>query len=264
MDHLHELLRAEPSDPGCDGSARLFELFAEATVIGLSTEGVFPDVAAHLRGCTACRQEMAGLIEAIIIFGDPHPAVRTGVAPGLTLPVHGNGPHTSHPLPRQKAPVLDVPELTGGSFVLTEQRPETFTMIVFFRGLHCPICQAQLHELDHRSPELANRGINVIAISGETLRRSRQLASEWKIAHLKIGYDLPEPTMRAWGLFLSKGRSAEEPPLFNEPGLFLIDRDVRIYYEAVLSMPVGRPRLDEVLSAIDYWTKVGYPARGEA
>jgi hypothetical protein len=28
-------------------------------------------------------------------------------------------------------------------------------------------------------------------------------------------------------------------------------------------MPVGRPRLDDLLSGIDYWTTHSYPARGE-
>jgi hypothetical protein len=29
--------------------------------------------------------------------------------------------------------------------------------------------------------------------------------------------------------------------LFNEPGLFLISPDHTVYYESILSMPVGRP-----------------------
>jgi hypothetical protein len=29
-------------------------------------------------------------------------------------------------------------------------------------------------------------------------------------------------------------------------------------------MPVGRPRLGDLLGAIDYWTTHNYPARGEA
>jgi hypothetical protein len=32
----------------------------------------------------------------------------------------------------------------------------------------------------------------------------------------------------------------------------------------ILSMPAGRPRLDDLLAGIDYWTSTGYRARGEA
>jgi hypothetical protein len=68
--------------------------------------------------------------------------------------------------------------------------------------------------------------------------------------------------MRAWGLFVSHGINDGEPGLFNEPGLFLISPDHTVYYESILSMPVGRPRVDDLLSGIDYWVATGYPAHG--
>jgi hypothetical protein len=44
--------------------------------------------------------------------------------------------------------------------------------------------------------------------------------------------------------------------------LFLISPDHTVYYESILSMPVGRPRVDDLLGGIDYWVAHGYPARG--
>ena len=41
--------------------------------------------------------------------------------------------------PRQPVPALDVDTLNG-SWSLAAQNPENFTMAVFYRGLHCPIC----------------------------------------------------------------------------------------------------------------------------
>lgn len=38
----------------------------------------------------------------------------------------------------------------GRRLRLAERRPERVTMVVFFRGLHCPVCRAQLAELDGR------------------------------------------------------------------------------------------------------------------
>jgi len=49
-----------------------------------------------------------------------------------------------------------------------------------------------------------------------------------------------------------------------EPALFLISPDRNVYYESILSMPVGRPRLDDLLGGIDFWTTNDYPARGDA
>jgi peroxiredoxin len=166
--------------------------------------------------------------------------------------------------PTQSAPALTVPLLRGGTYRLSDQRPDAFTMVVFFRGLHCPVCRAQLSELERRLDELEERGIEVIAVSGETRERATTLANEWKLERLPLAYGLSEDQKRAWGLFISHGIDESEPALFNEPGLFLISPDHTVYYESILSMPVGRPRLGDLLDGIDYWTTHDYPARGEA
>jgi hypothetical protein len=70
---IDDLLRAEPNDPGCDASAGFLAQCAQAVVSGASSELLFPDVAAHLRACPACREDIAGLINAIVIVGDPRP-----------------------------------------------------------------------------------------------------------------------------------------------------------------------------------------------
>ena len=165
-------------------------------------------------------------------------------------------------LPTELAPDLTVPLLRGGTYRLADRRPVQFTMVVFFRGLHRPVCRAQLSELERRLAEFEQRGIEVIAVSGETRERTTQLAQEWGLEHLPLAYGLGEDQMRAWGLFISHGINSGEPELFNEPGLFLISADHTVYYESILSMPVGRPRVDDLLGGIDYWVSQGYPARG--
>ena len=47
----------------------------------------------------------------------------------------------SRPTPKHKAPELNFPLLNGGHWELKEQHPENFTLIVFYRGLHCPVWQ---------------------------------------------------------------------------------------------------------------------------
>src|SRR5262249_22262230 len=143
------------------------------------------------------------------------------------------------------------------------QRPVRFSMVVFFRGLHCPVCASQLRELERGLDELERRGVEVVAVSGETRGRTQELHDAWRLEHLPLGYGLRELQMRGGGLLVSRGRDGE-PALSNEPGLFLIAADGTVFYEALLSMPVGRPRLPDVLAGIDYWVEHGYPARGEA
>ena len=47
-------------------------------------------------------------------------------------------------IPTQQAPSLEVPTLAHGDFTLAQQTPQNFTMVVYFRGLHCPICATYL------------------------------------------------------------------------------------------------------------------------
>jgi hypothetical protein len=54
-------------------------------------------------------------------------------------------------------------------------------------------------------------------IIAETREGSEQLQADWKLERLPIAYALTEPSMREWGLFLSRERTDDELPLFNEP-----------------------------------------------
>lgn len=167
-------------------------------------------------------------------------------------------------LPGGAAPALELPVVGGEPFRLGDRVPGLFTMLVFNRGLHCPVCRAQLSELDRRFDELAEKGIEVVSVSGETQERATRIHDEWQIDKVPLAYGLSEAQMREWGLFVSRGIKQDEPAVFNEPALFLISPDGSVYYESILSMPVGRPRLDDLLGGIEYWTANDYPARGGA
>jgi len=157
-----------------------------------------------------------------------------------------------------------LPVVGAEPFRLGDRVPGLFTMLVFNRGLHCPVCRAQLSELDRRFDELAEKGIEVVSVSGETQERATQMHDEWQIDKVPLAYGLSETQMREWGLFVSRGIKKDEPAVFNEPALFLISPDGSVYYESILSMPAGRPRLDDLLGGIEYWTANDYPARGGA
>jgi peroxiredoxin len=165
--------------------------------------------------------------------------------------------------PREQAPDLTVDLVDGGRWSLSERQPVSFTLIVFYRGNHCPVCRAQLGELNRRIDELEAVGIDVIAISGDSGTSATRSKLEWHLDRLPIGYALSEQQMRAWGLFVSAGMNGE-PERFNEPGLFLVSPDGSVYYEALTSMPWGRPRLDDILAGVAYVVAADYPARGEA
>ena len=65
-------------------------------------------------------------------------------------------------MPRTAVPALAVPTLAHGAFTLAQDKPAQFTLVVFYRGLHCPICAKYLIELGRLLPEFEQRGVKVI------------------------------------------------------------------------------------------------------
>ncbi len=170
----------------------------------------------------------------------------------------------SVPKPQTRAPELEVDTLGNGGWKLSDRKPDRFTMIVFYRGVHCPVCTTYIGELQDKLDDFTSRGVDVIAVSGDTRERAERSKSEWGLDSLTVGYDVSTDVMRDWGLFVSSGIKDEEPDEFGEPGLFLIKPDGSVFFDAINSMPFGRPKLDDMLDAVDFVTENDYPARGEA
>ncbi len=171
-------------------------------------------------------------------------------------------------IPRLAVPALTVPTLAHGDFDLAAQRPKTFTLVVAYRGLHCPICHKYLLELGRLLPEFAQRGVEVIAVSSDGRERAQAMADKLQAPDLRMGYELSLTQARAWGLYISSSRGKtsigiDEPALFSEPGVFIVRPDGTLYYGAVQTMPFARPHFDELLAAIDFAVSKDYPARGE-
>jgi len=171
-------------------------------------------------------------------------------------------------LPRHLVPELRVPTLAHGEFDLAEDAPARFTLVCFYRGLHCPICLKYLRELGSLVPEFERRGTKVIAISSDIAERTQEMARKTGASRLRFGHSLSLAVARQWGLYISasRGKSSaniDEPSLFSEPGVFLVRPDGTLYYGAVQTMPFARPLFSELLQAIDFAITKDYPARGE-
>jgi peroxiredoxin len=175
-----------------------------------------------------------------------------------------NTTHNAVPKPRTQAPRLDVETVGGGRWSLAGQSPALFTLVVFYRGLHCPVCRNYLRDLDRRVEDFASRGVGVIAVSGDTRERAEATRDEWELSRVTIGYGQSLDSMREWGLFVSTRTKDPEPDAFAEPGLFLVDAAGAIYYEALNSMAFGRPSFRDLLHGVDAIREHGYPPRGDA
>jgi peroxiredoxin len=171
-------------------------------------------------------------------------------------------------LPRYPVPALNVPLVSGGRFVLGAAPGKNFDMVVFYRGLHCPVCAKYLPELERLAPDFASRGVQVVAVSGDTEERAREMAQKVGAKAVHFGYGLSLRAARQWGLYISSSRGKtsigiEEPALFSEPGVFLVRPDGTLYYGSVQTMPFARPQFQDLLGAVDFALAKDYPARGE-
>lgn len=167
------------------------------------------------------------------------------------------------PLPDTTPPALSFPLLTGGTWTLVDQTPEAFTVVVFYRGHHCPICKTQLKEIDALVDQAAAQGVGVVAVSMDTEERARATFGEIVTSKLAIGYGLDEATARAWDLYISAGRpDTAEPARFSEPGLFVIGANGRIFFAQTQSAPFTRPDFAKLLGGLKFAIDKNYPARG--
>lgn len=171
-------------------------------------------------------------------------------------------------IPRQAVPTLSVDTVAHGPFDLAIDPPARFTMVVFYRGLHCPICAKYLVELERLADDFKERGVRILALSSDGKERAEAMATKIKSSRLPIGYDLRLSEAREWGLSISASRGKtsigiEEPALFSEPGVFLVKPDGTLYYGSVQTMPFARPNFTDLLGAIDFSIANDYPARGE-
>ena len=171
-------------------------------------------------------------------------------------------------MPRGAVPALDLPLVGGGNWSLADQNPENFTLIVFYRGKHCPICSMYLGDLNKKAEEFAGKGVNVVVISSDEVVRATEAKEKWGLDNLTVGYDLDLDKAREWGLYVSAGKGVtgagiEEPALFSEPGLYLIKPDNSVYFVTTQTMPFARPSFGDILKALDFVIAKSYPARGE-
>lgn len=165
-------------------------------------------------------------------------------------------------LPGQKAPQLKLGLTDGGTYDLGAETPENFSLVAFYRGLHCPLCKGYLEELAGKLDDFAELGVGVVAASMDPRERALKTAEEWDLGELRVGYNLTAEDARNWGLFISEAAKDPEPPFFTEPALFLLRPDGTIYSEHVQSVPFARPRWDDVISSVKFVLDKDYPARG--
>lgn len=171
-------------------------------------------------------------------------------------------------IPRQPVPELTLPAIGEENWSLTNEKPDSFSILIFYRGWHCPVCRNQLKDAEALVDQFAEKGAIITAISVDGEDRAQQMYDEAGLSKLRLAYGLSLEQARQWGLFISTSRgltsvNVEEPHKFAEPGFFLIKPDKTLFYSSIQSAPWGRPALEPFLNTLDFIKAKDYPARGE-
>nr|WP_321223397.1 peroxiredoxin-like family protein [uncultured Psychroserpens sp.] len=165
--------------------------------------------------------------------------------------------------PRTKTPDIHIDLVNGAKWKLSDQNPEHFTMVVFYRGKHCPVCKTYLETLQEHLSGYIDKGVNVIAISSDNEDVAKATYDDWDIDDVPLGYNFSIEEARKWSLYISEGIK-DEPKHFIEPGVFIIKPDQTLYASSIQTMPFARPKVEDLLKSLDFVISKDYPARGEA
>ena len=166
--------------------------------------------------------------------------------------------------PTRAVPPLSVETLDHGPYELGRDHGPNGTLLVFYRGLHCPLCIRQMTEIEAELDQFADLGVEVTMLSADGRERAQQTADKAGVKSVRIGYGLPLKAARDdWKLHLSSARGGTtEPQVFHEPGHFYVDADGTLCFGWVQTSPFGRPTLSDLLGAIRFHVDKGYPPRG--
>ena len=140
---------------------------------------------------------------------------------------------------------------------------ERWTMLVVYRGRHCPRCKRYLNKLNDMLSSWTDV-MDVFVISADT--KEKALADREEFGwNFELGYGLTVDRMRELGLYVSEPLSeAETTDLFSEPGTFAIRPDGSLMLVDISNGPAARPDLDELLDGMKFNINNDRPVRGTA
>ena len=162
-------------------------------------------------------------------------------------------------------PELTASLLTGETVTLNSTSDKAdWKLVLVYRGRHCPLCTRYLNQLQEFKQNLADIGVEIIAVSGDS---KAQLVShlEQLDVDFPLAYGLTVEQMEELGLYISNPRSPQETDHpFAEPGLFVINEEGKVHVVDISNNPFVRPDLQTLVNGIAWVRDPNnhYPIRG--
>ncbi len=155
------------------------------------------------------------------------------------------------------------PFVMGGDNIAVGEPKDRWTLLVVYRGKHCPRCKRYLNKLND-ALQSWTAVMDVVVVSADT--KEKALADKEEFGwEFDLCYGLTETQMRSLGLYVSEPLSeAETTGLFAEPGTFAIRPDGTLMLVDISNGPASRPDLEELLDGMKFNIDNDRPVRGTA
>ena len=93
--------------------------------------------------------------------------------------------------PGQLAQPFQLPLLGGDKITLHQAASNRYQLVIYYRGLHCPVCIKYLTALNGMVDEFNAAGIDVVAASCDPQAKTDAIKTQNKLDKITFAYDLP-------------------------------------------------------------------------
>ncbi len=138
---------------------------------------------------------------------------------------------------------------------------QRWTMVVVYRGLHCPICKSYTSRIEAMRDQFDEVDTDIVYVSGDPAEKAKAFAEEVGLEQ-PVAHSLSVEQMKRLGLYISDPRPTETDRPFPEPGLFVVNSEGRAHIVDIGNAPFVRPEPELVLRGIRHIRKNDYPIRG--
>ncbi|AXI48188.1 thioredoxin peroxidase [Sulfitobacter sp. SK012] len=139
---------------------------------------------------------------------------------------------------------------------------KNWTLLVVYRGKHCPRCKKYLNTLNEMRAAWADAGFDIAVVSADSQEKAQADQAEfgWDF---DLGYGLTEDQMATLGVYVTEPLSPQEADgCFAEPGVFVLREDGSQIIVSISNGPAVRPELGELLDGMIFNKQNDRPHRG--
>ena len=111
---------------------------------------------------------------------------------------------TNQMMPGEKTPSLVLNTLDNQEWSLEKNLNNNMTMIVFYRGLHCPICSDFLKLIETQLEDYKKANTNVIVVSMDSKEKAEKTKESWGLSNLNIAFLVKKKQENGIYIFLSQ------------------------------------------------------------